>query len=244
MPETLDQSSIRSLTYGLRLLRAFTPERPHRGVTNLAEEMRVHPATAHRYASTCLDLGYLEQVSARRYRLTRRAAAPGLALLQSIPVTAAAAPILRQLRRETGRTVGLAILDGDEVLYLQRLCGFQRGQREIERGLGMGSHRSAKQTAAGQALLGASSTEGRRFTSRTGLTINRGGLHSAAIGLALKLDTDLAPASAIELTVPDDAMLMPDLIATYGEMLRAAASALEGTLFEDPADARAVGLAS
>ena len=67
----------RSLIYGLELLRQFTAEQPERGISELARELNVSRPTAHRYASTCLELGYLEQVRTRRYRLTRRAAEPG-----------------------------------------------------------------------------------------------------------------------------------------------------------------------
>jgi DNA-binding IclR family transcriptional regulator len=71
----------RSLISGLELLRQFTPEQPERGISELALAMGVSRPTAHRYAATCLELGYLEQVRTRRYRLTRRAAEPGMTTL-------------------------------------------------------------------------------------------------------------------------------------------------------------------
>ncbi|HXP29160.1 MAG TPA: helix-turn-helix domain-containing protein, partial [Solirubrobacteraceae bacterium] len=56
----------RSLVYGLNLLKLFTAEHPVRGIAELAEQMDVSRPTAHRYATTCLELGYLEQAPMRR----------------------------------------------------------------------------------------------------------------------------------------------------------------------------------
>ena len=69
----------RSLVYGFTLLRQFTAEEPVRGIAELAEVLNVSRPTAHRYASTCLELGYLEQAPMRRYRLAPRASDPGRA---------------------------------------------------------------------------------------------------------------------------------------------------------------------
>jgi len=97
--------------YGLSLLRLFTSEQPIRGISELADQLELSRPTAHRYAATCLELGYLEQTPLRRYRLTRRAAQPGIALLGSLALAREATPILRELRRQSGRTVSLALLE-------------------------------------------------------------------------------------------------------------------------------------
>lgn len=152
-PASAGNGTSRSLVYGLTLLRQFTVEQPVRGIAELAEILEVSRPTAHRYASTCLELGYLEQAPLRRYRLARRAAEPGLAMVHSLPFARRAQPILHELRRHSGRTASLAILDGRDVLYLQRLCGFAGGQYALEQGLGPGTRRPARRTAAGEALL-------------------------------------------------------------------------------------------
>ncbi len=220
----------RSLVYGFTLLRQFTAEEPVRGIAELAEALHVSRPTAHRYASTCLELGYLEQAPLRRYRLARRAAEPGLAMLGSLALVPRARPTLRQLRQDTGRTVSLAILDGTDVLYLQRLCGFACGQYELERGLGTGSRRPARSTAAGKALLAASrQAEGQppQGIHQAGLVLDDGGLHRGARGLAVAIMAPDEPTSAIEITVPRANISVPPLSAELGEQLRQAASALQ-----------------
>ncbi len=234
----------RSLVYGFTLLRQFTVEEPVRGIAELAEVLNVSRPTAHRYASTCLELGYLEQAPLRRYRLARRATEPGLAMLGSLALVRRARPILRELRQSTGRTVSLAILDGAEVLYLQRLCGFASGQYELEKGLGTGSRRPAGSTAAGKALIAAlGESEGKqpRGIDQVGLVLDDGGLRREARGLAVAIMAQGEPPSAIEITVPRAIMSAPELTAELGEPLRQAASALQAGTDSDSAHACIAG---
>jgi IclR family pca regulon transcriptional regulator len=236
--------TFRSLSYGLGLLRLFTAERPALGIAEMARELNVDRATAHRYAATCLELGYLEQTPARDYRLTRRCAEPGLAVLGALEPMRAAPAILRELRRRTGRTVSLAVLDGDRVLYLQRLRGFAHGQYQLEKGLGAGSRLPARDTAAGRALIEARPPEiearppereraAVTKTHRDRLTVDeqdavaRTGARGLAIAVAAGGDE---PTSAIEITVPAESLSAAELVAELGEPLRAARAALEAAL--------------
>jgi DNA-binding IclR family transcriptional regulator len=228
----------RSLVYGLSLLRQFTAEEPVRGIAELAAVLNVSRPTAHRYASTCLELGYLEQAPLRRYRLARRAAEPGLAMLGSLALARRARPILRELRQGTGRTVSLAILDGADVLYLQRLCGFAHGQYELEKGLGTGTRRLARRTAAGWALLASSGeeTDQPQGIHDGGLVVLDGGLRADARGLAVAVEAHGERTSAIEITVPAETISAAQVTAELGEPLRAAATALQTMLAGDCAN--------
>jgi DNA-binding IclR family transcriptional regulator len=222
-PAASDRSSYRtsrSLIRGLALLREFTPAQPDRGIAELAREMGVSRPTAHRYAATCLELGYLEQVRGRLYRLTRRSASPGMAVLGTLELSSAGEGILRELREATGRTVALAVLDGADVLFCKRHRGFHRGEYQLERGLGAGSRRAARSTAAGRALL-AGTPE---------LTVDDGDLPGRARGLAIAVVAPGRRTSAIELRVPAETMSAAELLAELAEPLRAAGAALEAVL--------------
>jgi DNA-binding IclR family transcriptional regulator len=234
----------RSLVYGFTLLRQFTAEEPVRGIAELAEILNVSRPTAHRYASTCLELGYLEQAPLRRYRLARRATEPGMAMLGSLALVRRARPILRELRQDTGHTVSLAIPDGADVLYLQRLCGFAHGQYELEKGLGTGSRRPARSTAAGKALLaalGESEAQEPQGSDQGGLVLDDGGLRPEARGLAVAIVAQGEPTSAIEITVARAITGAEQLTAELGEQLRQAASALQAGTDSDSAHACVAG---
>ena len=62
----------------------------------------------HRYATTLVEPGYLEQVPSRKYRLAQRASDLGMTVLETTGLRAAARPYLEEPRASTGYTVGVA----------------------------------------------------------------------------------------------------------------------------------------
>jgi hypothetical protein len=60
----------RSLLRGLSLLTCFGPEGAPRGIVEIAHDAGMSASTAHRYASTLVELGLLERdPKSRKYRL-------------------------------------------------------------------------------------------------------------------------------------------------------------------------------
>jgi IclR family transcriptional regulator, pca regulon regulatory protein len=210
-----------SLVKGLAILRSFTAERPLRGIAETAADLGFEHSTTHRYMSTLVALGFLEQDASHKYRLTARAADVGIAALDSHPLRRDSRAVLEELRGRTGLTASLGVLAGDELLYLERVRGSGKGQREIDLGvlgLRVGCRLPAHCTAMGKLLLANLPEPERRehiarlklarkaprsITSRTAL---RQELQSIeAIGLALS-DRELSPVLlSIAASVRDDA---------------------------------------
>lgn len=142
-----------SLVAGLAMLICFTPEHPVRGIADMAEELDLGRSTTHRYATTLVTLGYLEQGPSRKYRLASRVSDVGLAMLDSVEVRRVAREPLRELRARTGRTASLGVLWGTEVVYIDRLLGSRQGQYAVDAGIGLGTRLPIHCTAAGKALL-------------------------------------------------------------------------------------------
>ncbi|MGA2454159.1 MAG: helix-turn-helix domain-containing protein [Solirubrobacteraceae bacterium] len=68
--EDADPRMSRSLLRGLSLLTRFGADGAARGIVELARELDMSPSTAHRYASTLVELGLLERCpKTRKYRL-------------------------------------------------------------------------------------------------------------------------------------------------------------------------------
>jgi hypothetical protein len=68
--EDSDPRMSRSLMRGLSLLTRFGPDGSERGIVELSRELGMSPSTAHRYASTLVELGLLERSPrTRKYRL-------------------------------------------------------------------------------------------------------------------------------------------------------------------------------
>jgi hypothetical protein len=68
--DTVDPRMSQSLLRGLSLLTGFGPSGEARGIVELAGDLGMSPSTAHRYASTLVELGLLERCpKTRKYRL-------------------------------------------------------------------------------------------------------------------------------------------------------------------------------
>jgi IclR family pca regulon transcriptional regulator len=142
-----------SLQAGLAILNCFNAQQPVLGIAKLADELNMSRSTTHRYASTLVALGYLEQDHARRYRLAPRVADMGMSVLDSMALRGKAREPLRELREQTGRTASLAVLDGTQIRYVDRRRGWRRGQHAVDLDLGAGARLPAQCTAMGKMLL-------------------------------------------------------------------------------------------
>ena len=153
-PAERSTATSQSLERGLAILSSFNSERPLIGVSELSRELELSRSTAHRYIATLAQLGYLQQdPDSRRYRLGPKVVDLGFSAINSMDVREISAPYLRQLSDETEHTVNLAILDGIEVVYIERCRTTGPGQRDIDLNLHVGSRLPAYCTAMGKAIL-------------------------------------------------------------------------------------------
>lgn len=143
----------RSMEYGVAILESFTAKRHTLGIAEMSDIVGLCRSTTHRYASTLVGLGCLEQDSNRKYRLAARAAQPGLSLLNTMRKKHDAQTILEDLRDEMGCTVSIGLLDRARVLYVYRVFSHQKGQFDADGNLTAGAHVPAYCTAIGKALL-------------------------------------------------------------------------------------------
>src|SRR5205809_3957584 len=155
-PRTTTRNSghSQSLERGLAILSAFRSGRPLLGVSDLSREVGLSRSTAHRYIATLAGLGYLQQdPPTRKYRLGPRVLDLGFSAINSMDLRELAAPHLQALSDETGHTVNMAVLDGADIVYIERCRTAQQGQREIDLNLHVGSRLPAYCTSMGKVLL-------------------------------------------------------------------------------------------
>ena len=223
-----------SLGHGLAILASFSAERPTLGIAEMASVLSMSRSTTHRYAATLAQLGYLEQNSSRRYRLTPRCADVGLAALGSMALHERSRPFLHALRRETGWTVSLAILDGFEAMLVERLRGW-RGLHEIDLRLGSSARLPVHCTAMGKVLIaGLPDPELRELF--VNLTLKRHGPNCIAGKRTLR--TELARVRELGFAIDDEELIdgmrsiaMP-VLDPRGNVLGAVDLAVPGALFE------------
>src|ERR1017187_10222633 len=128
VPSLREPRYSQSLERGLAILSCFTPKRPVLGIADIADDLGMSRSTTHRYVITLLALGFLEQGASRKYRLGLRVTDLGMSALNSIGLREHAHPYLEELRQRTSYTANLAVLDGAEILYVDRARSFRRGQ--------------------------------------------------------------------------------------------------------------------
>jgi IclR family transcriptional regulator, pca regulon regulatory protein len=153
IPSLREPRYSQSLERGLAILGCFTPARPVLGIADIADELGMSRSTTHRYVITLVALGYLEQGASRKYRLGLRVTDLGMSALNSTGLREHARPYLEELRQRTSYTTSLGVLDGSDVLYVDRARSFRRGQNQIDLGLQAGSRVPAYSTAMGKMLL-------------------------------------------------------------------------------------------
>ncbi len=132
IPSLREPRYSQSLERGLAILGCFTPKRPVLGIADIADELGMSRSTTHRYVITLVALGYLEQGASRKYRLGLRVTDLGMSALNSTGLREHAHPYLEELRQRTSYTTSLGVLDGPEVLYVDRVRSFRRGQGKID----------------------------------------------------------------------------------------------------------------
>lgn len=153
IPSLREPRYSQSLERGLAILSCFTPRRPVLGIADIADELGMSRSTTHRYVITLLALGYLEQGASRKYRLGLRVTDLGMSALNSTGLREHAQPYLEELRQRTSYSVSLAVLDGPEILYVDRARSFRRGQGQAGPDVRIGSRLPASCTAMGKLLL-------------------------------------------------------------------------------------------
>lgn len=110
-----------SLNTALRLLKAFTAEEPEFSVDDLAKQMGIGRSTTHRLLGTLASEGFIARdPHSRKYRLGASILASGHVIVSGLQIHRTALPVLEELMQRTGESAHLAILSGDEVVYLHR----------------------------------------------------------------------------------------------------------------------------
>ncbi len=107
----------------LAVLDAFTAEQPELTLTALARRAGLPLSTAHRLVGELAAWGALERDGRGRYRVGLRLWEVGSLAPRSLGLRESAMPFLTDLQEVTGENVQLAVLDGRDAVYVERLSG-------------------------------------------------------------------------------------------------------------------------
>lgn len=114
-------------------------------LSELSTRLGLTRSTTHRLASALVDRKFLSFRPREGYTLGPKLLELGYYALQQVHLARVARPYLEKLSDETGDAVHLGVLDGDEVLYLDKVPGRRRvligsriGERQPVHSTGLG----------------------------------------------------------------------------------------------------------
>lgn len=117
-----DRQVLSSVTNAARLLKQFSAKEREFGVSELARRLGLGKSTVHRLLVTLAEQHLVEQDELTgKYRLGLAIYDLGAAVATGLDLHEAVMPSMEQLRAATGETVQVAVLDGREVVYIERL---------------------------------------------------------------------------------------------------------------------------
>jgi len=141
---------IQAIERAVAILNAFSAEEPELGVTDLADRLDLHKSTVHRFLVNLEAAGLVERDRrTSRYRLGLRIFELGGLVLQQMNLWDEALPFLEGLVSDTGETGHLAVLDGGEAVYIERV----EARRALRIPSAIGRGYPAHATSLGKVLL-------------------------------------------------------------------------------------------
>lgn len=144
---TENLSSVRNAA---RLLKVFLSREESLGVSELARRLGLGKSTVHRLLSTLAAEGLIEQdPTTGGYRLGLVVFELGEAVRVHLDLHSAAGPVLASLREQTRESSQIGVLDGHEVVYVDRLESSQSLRLFTETGRRVPVHC----TSSGKVLL-------------------------------------------------------------------------------------------
>ncbi|MEI2416999.1 IclR family transcriptional regulator [Orrella sp. JC864] len=112
----------KTLTKGLQLLERLAASPEPVSILELSRDLDLVQSNVHRLLQTLMQCGYVQQDAlTRRYRCSMRLWELGTQLSDRLDLPRIARPHMQELARQTQETVHLAILDGTDVLYIDKI---------------------------------------------------------------------------------------------------------------------------
>ncbi len=147
---THSSKKIGSVQRAIDILNLFDSQCPELGTTEVARALNLHKSTTASLIYTLEANGFLTQnLSSRKYRLGLKLVERASAMLDQIHVRQIAYPHLRALRDRFNETVNLGVLDGSDIIYVERILGTKALGMRSE----VGRRALAHSTALGKAIM-------------------------------------------------------------------------------------------
>jgi DNA-binding IclR family transcriptional regulator len=141
---------IKSLGKATEILETIRNNKKPISLEEVSRISELNKTTCFRFLQTMLELDIIVQNGgSKNYKLGPKLISLGLSALNSFDLHREAIPVMRELREDTGETVNLSILDGPDLLIIERF----RSNHLYNANLTVGSRLPLHCTSQGKAIL-------------------------------------------------------------------------------------------
>ncbi|MEJ7932329.1 IclR family transcriptional regulator C-terminal domain-containing protein [Ramlibacter sp. AN1015] len=142
------ESFVRTFARGLKVIEALGKAAGGQTLAEVAETVELPRTVVRRFLLTLIDMAFVRS-DGKRYWLTPRVLRLGLSYLNSLPYWRDAQPALEELCARIRQSCALSVLDGEELVYVQR----QHAKRILPMSPSLGSRLPAHAVSMGRVLL-------------------------------------------------------------------------------------------
>jgi IclR family pca regulon transcriptional regulator len=145
-----DKSTVRALAKAFKLLETIAATDNDMTLSDISAMSGLDPGTTHRMLHTMTNLGYVARSDDRHFTLTLKVLDLGFRAIGHRDIGSLARPVLRTLVGEVNEAASLAVLQGSDILYVERVrAGIARLGVDIR----VGTQTPAASSIMGWAIL-------------------------------------------------------------------------------------------
>jgi len=142
--------NVRAVERALQIMDCFDDEHPEMGISEIAQLVGLHKATAYRIVTTLVNYGYLDWMpDIQKYRLGLELSNLGYKVIRRMDLRREAHPYMKKLVQEWDETCDLSIFNQGRAFYIEVL----RGNHALTISAAVGQRLPAHCTASGKILL-------------------------------------------------------------------------------------------
>ena len=142
------ESFVRTFARGLKVIEVLGRGPGGQTLAEVADGVALPRTAVRRFLMTLIDLSFV-RTDGKRYWLTPRVLRLGLSYLSTLPYWRDAQPALEELCTRIQQSCALSVLDGEELVYVQR----QHAKRILPMSPSLGSRLPAHAVSMGRVLL-------------------------------------------------------------------------------------------
>lgn len=142
------ESFVRTFARGLKVIEVLGQGSSGLTLAEVAEGVALPRTAVRRFLLTLIELAFV-RTDGKRYWLTPRVLRLSMSYLSSLPYWRVAQPTLEELCERAQQSCALSVLDGDDIVYVQR----QHAKRILPMSPSLGSRLPAHAVSMGRVLL-------------------------------------------------------------------------------------------